>query len=131
MQRALVILIGLLAVGAIALGSADALPATPCCACIELSGAAQPPALPAFFCGYFPGAALGEAEARCEGFNQTTSDPGLYCVNGSAAECPGALADANIQCPAAAGAPTASSSLLAILVCALGAIGFLAARRRA
>jgi hypothetical protein len=103
----------------------------PCCACLELSGATEPAPLQAFFCGFFPGAAKEAATERCELFNATTSDPGLLCINASAGACTGSLLEeANIACPAPAGAPAAGASALTVLVLLLAGIGAVRLRRR-
>ncbi len=104
-------------------------PGGPCCACIELSGGAQP-AIPAFFCGFFPGPELGEAEARCESIVNATA-PGLFCTNATASRCVLELAGDDIACPPSAGAPLASTTVLATLVAVLAAAGILRARRSA
>lgn len=120
----------LLAVAAITARSAVAVTtAQPCCACVELSGDVQP-IIPAFFCGFFPGAEQAAAAARCEALN-VTADPGLICVGASASNCTKALAARDIGCPPSAGAPAASSTVLSALVALLGAAGYVTVRRRA
>lgn len=135
MQRTIQILIGasaLVGVAVLAVHSAAALPAPDlCCACVDGPISAQP-SIPAFFCGLFPAPALPAEEARCEAFAQNATAPNLVCTNstGTLSDCRAAFAESDIACPGAAGAPTASSGALSVLVALLGAGGYFAARRR-
>lgn len=102
-------------------------PDGPCCACVELSGGAQP-SIPAFFCGFFSGSELPAAEARCESF--AGGYAALVCTNTTASRCVMDLAEEeDIACPPRAGAPLGSTTVLATLVVVLAAFGMLRARR--
>jgi len=106
-----------------------------CCACVPIDESSQP-SIPALFCGVFTGRTQPEAEARCAAidsgtnFSVQTNSTTFVCLVGASDNCSARLADADIACPASAGAPAVSATILSALVALLGGAGYLALRRR-